>query len=272
MEKAPISLAVLSGKGGVGKSNISLNLGIALNDLHQNILLVDCDFGLANIDILLGIAPTACLQDLFLRGSYLSDIIFPIPHAFDHQKLDLIPSASGMSTITDLDMDSRAILSEKINAAANNYDVILLDICAGISPTVLGLGSRADMRLVIITPEPTSLTDGYALMKVMESTSGIRDFHIVINQAESELMAMETYTHLSAVCEKFLGFKPAYLGSISYDPQVSASVIQQKPFLRAAAKSVAAQNCRAMAASLLQHCLGMNKAPDAPALSEMETI
>ena len=270
MQKAPVSLAVLSGKGGVGKSNMSLNLGIALNDLRQNVLLIDCDFGLANIDILLGIAPSACLQDLFLRGSYLSDIVFPLNHAMGPQKLDLIPSASGMSTITDLDMESRTILSERINAVADDYNMILLDICAGISPTVLGLGSRADCRLVIITPEPTSLTDGYAMMKVMDNTTGIRDFHVIINQAESEMMAMETYKHLSAVCDKFLGFKPSYLGYVSYDPTVSSSVIQQQPFLRAAPKCTAAQNCRDVATTLLQHCLAMNKASAAPALKEHE--
>ena len=270
MEKSPVSLAIVSGKGGVGKSNLSLNLGIALNDLRQNVLLVDCDFGLANMDILLGIAPKACLQDLFLQGSNLSDIIVPVAHTLGLEKLDLLPSASGMSTITELDMDSRTILCERINAQTDAYNMVLLDICAGISSTVLGLASRADMRLVIITPEPTSLTDGYALMKVMENTTGIKDFHIIINQAESELMAMETYSHLTAVCDKFLGFKPAYLGNIAYDPAVSTAVVHQQPFMRTAPKCVASQNCRELATTLLHRCIALNKPPKTPALLENE--
>lgn len=172
-----LSVAVLSGKGGVGKTNLSLNLACALYQAGFKNLLMDCDMGLANLDVLLGITPEGNLQDALLGDARLSDVLYPLePKGFD-----VLPAASGVPELNDMRPDLRDMLLERLEPVLGKYDYIFMDLGAGISETVQTFAAMAAMRIVIITPEPTSLTDSYALIKVLNSRFGMRDFMVLVN-------------------------------------------------------------------------------------------
>ncbi len=243
MSNTTLSIAVLSGKGGVGKSNLALNLCYSLHQRSHTVLLMDCDMGLANMDVLLGIAPESHLQDILLSNKNPREILMPIGPQ-NSGGFDLLPANSGMSGLTELDPAALEILRNSINPVAVDYDFLVLDIGAGISPTALGFGAMAVMRILVVTPEPTSLTDGYALMKVLSNKHGITSFHILVNQVESSQEGKRTFNRLSAVCEKFLQFTPTYLGHIRLDNQVTAAVRKQRPFIELYPNTPASLDCK----------------------------
>jgi flagellar biosynthesis protein FlhG len=245
-----ISLSILSGKGGVGKSNLALNICYALHQMKHPVLLIDCDMGLANMDVLLGIAPQQHIQDILISNRNPAEVLVPIGVA-GGSRFDLMPANTGMAEFVELDAGARALLREKINPLASNYDFVCLDIGAGISATAIGFSAMTTLRIVIITPEPTSLTDSYAVMKMLSARHKVRDFHVLVNQVESAAEGKQAYNRLSAVCKRFLGFSPAYLGEIRSDRNVTEAVRKQKPFMQLSPLSPAAVDCMA-AANVLQ--------------------
>ena len=246
------SIAVLSGKGGVGKSSIALNLGCALARLGHDTLLADCDMGLANIDILLGIAPQHHMQDIILNGIPIEDVLFSLNDLTNgNARFDLLPANSGISELAELDETSCSILCEQINTIAPTYKTIILDIGAGISRMALDFARRVDRRLLVVSPEPTSITDGYALMKVLCTEHNVRSFHVLVNMADSVAEAKDTFGRLALVCEKFLDFSPQYAGMIANDNAVSRAVIHQKPFIIDAPRSKAALHCSDLAEEVI---------------------
>ena len=247
--KTTVSFSVLSGKGGVGKSNLALNLCYCLHQLGNTVLLMDSDMGLANIDVLLGISPDGDIQDIFLENKSPSDILVPIGPS-GTEGFDLLPANSGMAAFADLEAEARNLLREKLNPLADRYDFFALDVGAGISPTALSFGAMTTVRVVVITPEPTSLTDSYALMKVLSATHDITNFHLLVNQVESHAEGKQTYNRLALVCERFLGFRPEYLGPVRSDRMVTESVRKQKPFSQVNPKSPASEDCMKIAEKL----------------------
>ena len=164
-----LSVAVVSGKGGVGKTNLALNLGYALHKAGHPVMLMDCDLGLANLDVLLGLAPDKTLQDMLQPGVTSAEVVLPIePGGFD-----FLPSASGVPELIDLDEDLQRLLFSKLTSIIGSYEYLLMDLGAGISRTVLSFAAMAQERLVVITPEPTSLTDGYAMIKVLQDRKSV---------------------------------------------------------------------------------------------------
>lgn len=245
-ENKAVSLSIVSGKGGVGKTNIALNLGYALHKGGHKVLLMDCDLGLANLDVLLGLTPEKSLQDLLVPGTEPSSVVVPIePNGFD-----FLPSASGVPELIDLDEDLQAMLFERLNELIAQYDFLLLDIGAGISRTVLRFASMTQERMVIITPEPTSLTDGYAMIKVMNSEHGIDNFQVTVNMAGSEQEGRVSFDRLHAACERFLGLDLHYAGTIRQDSAVSQAVIRQTPLLKQAPGSDAGRDILQLAVRL----------------------
>ena len=245
-----ISLSILSGKGGVGKSNLALNICYALHQLGHPVLLIDCDMGLANMDVLLGIAPQQHIQDILISNRNPSEVLVSIGLPSNNAKLDLMPANSGMAEFAELDTGARSILRDKINPLASKYDFLCLDIGAGISATAIGFAAMTALRIVVITPEPTSLTDSYAMMKVLTSRHNVQDFYILVNQVESPAEGKLTYNRLSAVCKRFLGFAPAYLGEIRSDRAVTEAVRKQKPLMQISPLAPAAVDCMAAAQNL----------------------
>ncbi len=256
MGATTLSIAILSGKGGVGKTNIALNLSYALYRAKQRVLLMDCDLGLANLDVLLGVTPTVGVEQMLLADANVRDICLDIePDGFS-----FIPAASGTSGLGDYDSALRSLFVEKLNPFAKEYDYLILDVGAGINHAVQSFAVLAAVRVVVVTPEPTSLTDSYALMKVLSTKHGVRDFYVLVNQAESPEEDKAAYGRLAAACEKFLGFTPKRLGAIRYDPAVTDAVRRQKPLLQVSPGAKAAKDVIAAAVRLHRLRLDMESA------------
>lgn len=245
-QNTTLSVSILSGKGGVGKTNIALNLGYCLYKGNHSLLLMDCDMGLANLDVLLGITPEGNLQDIMDSGADPRDVIV----ALDKGGFDFIPAASGVPELVDMDEEMRLTLMNKLSKVFKSYDFLFLDLGAGLSPTVLSFASMSAMRLVVITPEPTSLTDSYALIKVLATQYNVRDFHIVVNMFESESEKKEAFSRLSAACKKFLDLDITYLGAIRHDKSLPEAVRRQTPLMKLAPKSKAGQDIFTLARKL----------------------
>jgi flagellar biosynthesis protein FlhG len=246
-ENKTLSISVASGKGGVGKTNIALNLGFALRELNQTLVLLDADLGLANLDVLLGLSPEKNLQDL-LGDATAESIVVPLAK----DGFVFLPSASGVAELVEMDEDVQAMLLSKLDALFRQYDFLLLDLGAGISPTVLSFAAMPQERIVIITPEPTSLTDSYALIKVLCTQHQVRNFQIIVNMAESDKEAKQAFKRLSQACERFLNLPLSFLGTVHRDPMVTESVRHQVPLMKFAPTCQAAQDIREIAAKLVE--------------------
>ncbi len=236
--RSALSVAILSGKGGVGKTNLALNLSYALFRAGHRVLLMDFDVGLANVDVLLGLSPEKNLQDLFRPGVTAEEVMLEV----ENGGFDFLPAASGVPELLEMDDDMREILFQKLNAAFGNYDYLMLDLGAGISQTVLSVAAMSHLRVLVVTPEPTSLTDSYAVIKVLFTQYGISDFHILVNQVEGPNDTKATFGRLSAACQHFLGFAPILLGGVRADPALPDAVRHQVPLLRHAPRCPAAQD------------------------------
>ncbi|MBR3663297.1 MAG: MinD/ParA family protein [Desulfovibrio sp.] len=248
-----LSVAILSGKGGVGKTNISLNLAYGLYHLGFKPLLMDCDMGLANLDVLLGITPEANLQDTLMGKAQLTDVLYNLePNGFD-----VLPAASGVPELNDLKPEMRDILIDKLEPLLSAYDFIFMDLGAGISENVQTFAAMSAMRIVIITPEPTSLTDGYALIKVLNNRFGMQDFMIIVNEAASAKEAQSTYDRLKTACLHFLHVEPVLLGFVHRDSKLPEAVCHQKALLLYAPSCQAARDLSSLAGKLQKVRLSM---------------
>ncbi len=241
-----LSVAILSGKGGVGKTNLALNMSYALFRAGHRVLLMDFDVGLANVDVLLGLSPEKNLQDLFRPDVTAGEVMVPV----EEGGFDFLPAASGVPELLEMDDDMREVLFQKLNTSFGGYDYLMLDLGAGISQTVLSVAVMSHLRVLVVTPEPTSLTDSYAVIKVLHTQYGITDFHILVNQVDSPADTKATFTRLSAACQHFLGFSPELLGGVRADPALPDAVRRQIPLMRHAPRSPAAQDILAGAVKL----------------------
>lgn len=251
MINTTLSVAVMSGKGGVGKSNLALNLGYALSRGGFPLLLMDCDLGLANLDVLLGITPEGNLHDVILSDTPAGDVIHPISE-LGKGHFDILPAASGVPELAEMNADMRDLLLRRLEPELAKYSMVLLDLGAGIHSTVQSFAAMAAARLMVMTPEPTSLTDSYALMKVLHAKQGISDFLVVINEVESEAEEKTTFQRLTMACEHFLGFTPTLLGSVRRDPKMPEAVRRQTPLLKLFPNSPASQDILKIAQGLLR--------------------
>ena len=231
----PLVFSITSGKGGVGKTNLAVNLACCLAKAKKRVLLLDADLGLANVDVIMGITPPHNLFHLFNEGMPLEKILYPTEYGFT-----ILPAASGVSDMLALNPGQKANLLESMDSLEEELDYLIVDTGAGINDNVLYFNLAAQQRIVVLTPEPTSLTDAYALIKVMRQNHQVNHFKILINMAQDEKTAKEVYTRLYKACDHFLtGVSLDYLGHVPRDPAVRASVIEQKPFCVAAPSSPA---------------------------------
>ena len=227
-ETTPRALTISSGKGGVGKTNLVANLAMGLQYRNKNVLVFDADMGLGNVDILLGLAPKFNLQHVLSGEKTIEEIIVEGPGG-----IKILPATSGVQELTQLDKEARLVLVEELDRISAHYDYLLFDTGAGISSNVTYFCCAAQEVILIVTAEPTSLTDAYALIKVLNQKHDQKRFRIVLNTVKSEREAREVFRHLLAVTDRFLNsVSLEYYGYIIYDPSVSKAVRQQKPFLQ----------------------------------------
>ncbi|TKJ42246.1 hypothetical protein CEE37_00790 [candidate division LCP-89 bacterium B3_LCP] len=240
-------IAITSGKGGVGKSNISINLGICFQRLKRRVLLVDADTNLANIDILLGLSPKYTLGDAVIGGQFLTDILLSGPEG-----LKILPASSGITELVGLDEVVADRLDNAMAQLESGQDAVILDTGAGISPTVVQFASGADEVIVVTTPEPTAITDAYATIKVISSRNPALKFHLLVNFAKNRQQAEEVARKIQLVVENYLTVKINTLGFIPFDAHVPQAVARQKPFVLTNPHCPASLNINLIARKLLR--------------------
>lgn len=220
-------ISITSGKGGMGKTSTTVNLGLALVNSGRRVLLLDGDLGLANINILLGFKPGKTLHQVIRGEARIDDVIVSDPSG-----LDIIPAASGIPELTYLSEEERTVLIEEFEDLAGRYDYVLVDTAAGIGDNVLYFNGAAEQIVVVVGPEPTSITDAYALIKVLYQKTGRRKFGVVVNRTPVGSDGRSTFNQLAKATDKFLNVQLNMIGALTDDSSVSEAVISQRPFLQ----------------------------------------
>jgi len=217
-------IAVTSGKGGVGKTNLSVNLGVALAQMGKRVALLDADMGLANVDILLGLSPEFNLSHVLAGEKTLDDIMLKGPAG-----LKVIPASSGIQQMSELSTAEQAGIIRAFSEIDQNLDVLIVDTAAGISSSVVNFARACQEIIVVVCDEPTSLTDAYAYIKLLNRDYGLSKFHIVTNMVQSAQQGQQLFTKLTKVTDRYLDVSLSYTGAIPFDEYLRKSVQKQKP-------------------------------------------
>jgi flagellar biosynthesis protein FlhG len=228
-------IAVTGGKGGVGKSNVSVNLSLALAELGRRVVLMDADLGLANIDVLLGLTCARNISDVLAGDCTLSDVLVNGPGG-----IKIVPASSGTQHLTQLGPLEQAGLINAFSELSSQLDVLIIDTAAGISEQVVAFVRAAQEILLVVCDEPTSITDAYALIKVLNSRNDVYRFRILANMVRSEHEGQHLYNKLTRVSERFLEVALHYVGSIPFDETVRKAVQRRRPLYEAYPRSRAA--------------------------------
>ncbi|MBN1636957.1 MAG: MinD/ParA family protein [Deltaproteobacteria bacterium] len=223
----PQILSVTSGKGGVGKTSIVVNLAVILASMGKKVLVLDADLGLANIDVMLGLTPKYNIKHVLDGQCRLEEILLEGPHG-----MKIIPATSGIQELVDLSYEQQLSLVNTLDYFDEDMDYLFVDTGAGISRNVMYFNAAAQRIIVVVTPEPTSITDAYALIKVLRNQYGIKRFNLIINNVLSKMEGDEVAKKLTLVCGRFLGDVALdMLGSIPHDSNFSECIKGQKAFV-----------------------------------------
>ncbi|BHH83388.1 MinD/ParA family protein [Desulforhopalus sp. 52FAK] len=215
--------SITSGKGGVGKTAVVANLAYNLASMGKRVLILDADLGLANIDVVFGLSPQYNLNHFFSGEYELQDIMVEGPHG-----IQILPAGSGVQNFIKLDAQQKMRLLDGLDAMHNHFDFVLIDTEAGISENVTYFNTAAQEILVVTTPEPTAITDAYALMKLLSTQYHEKKFNLVVNQIRNEDDALDVYRKLTMVANRYLDISIDYLGSIPEDRQMIDSIRKQR--------------------------------------------
>jgi MinD-like ATPase involved in chromosome partitioning or flagellar assembly len=248
-------IAISSGKGGVGKTSISTNLGIALAKLGAKVCILDADTGLANINILLNLRPEFTIEHLLNGEKSIDEIMLTGPNG-----IKIVPAASGISECAELNQAQHQVLSQALSQLESRFDYLLIDTAAGIGETVLEFLASAQYCVLVISPEPTSLTDAFALMRVMKRKNLKQPIYTIVNRAPSPQKANEVFRRFSAAAKKYLQTRIGFMGSVAEDPMVSSAVCLQTPLIIAQPQSPASQ-CIQTLATRIDNKLVASKKP-----------
>jgi flagellar biosynthesis protein FlhG len=240
------TIAVASGKGGVGKTNVVANLAIALKKLGKDVLIMDADLGLSSIDVLLNVAPRYTIQHVLNGEMRLQDILIDGPKG-----IKILPASSGVQELTALNEFQRLRMLEEFDSFDCNVDVLLIDTAPGISENVAFFCIAAQEIIIITSQEPTALTDAYALIKVLCTRYQEKEFFIIVNSVKNSQEGFEVFRRLSLVTERFLNISLDYLGYIPCDTNVQEAVKAQKAFVEIYPNGLAARQISEIAAKVL---------------------
>ncbi len=240
-------ITVTSGKGGVGKTNVTINLAIALSEQGQRVIILDADFGLANIDVLFGIVPQYTLLDVIRDRKNIQEVLTEGP-----RNTKFISGGSGVEDLVKLDRQQIARFVENMAMLDKMADIIIVDTGAGLSENVMSFVTAADEVLLVTTPEPTSITDAYSLIKMVTNRDRTKMIRVIVNRSESSEEANDVLNKLLLVADKFLGIRLEAAGYILHDESVVKAVKQQQPFSLLYPKSQAARNIREISDGLIK--------------------
>ncbi len=244
-------LTVTSGKGGVGKSNTSINLAIQLRKMGQRVVILDADFGLANIEIMFGLIPKYTLSDVIYKGKNIKDII-----TWGPMGVGFISGGSGITQLANLTTDAINYIVQSLSQLEDLADIIIIDTGAGISPAVMQFLIASSEILLVTTPEPTSITDSYSLLKSLSQniyfSKQMTQVKIISNKVDSDGEGKLLYNKLSMVIEKYLRIKTSFIGAIPNDNQISKAVMQQVPMSIQFPTSKASRSYELIARNLMQ--------------------
>lgn len=245
-------IAVTSGKGGVGKSNTSINLALCMRRMGKRVIILDADFGLANIEVMFGVIPKYTLADLMFNGRELDEIIMEGPEG-----VGFISGGSGIANLSNIDTDDIKKVVNKLSELEQLADIIIIDTGAGMAPSVLEFLAASPEIILVTTPEPTSITDAYALLKALNFYPGFsRDntkIRLVANKVLSAKEGSTLFDKLNSVVLQFLNVDLEWLGCVPQDNCISKSVMKQKPVSMMYPNSAAAKAYSDIAARLLEN-------------------
>ena len=245
-------ITVTSGKGGVGKSSVSINLALQFRKQGKSVIIFDADFGLANIEVMFGAIPKYNLADMIFRGKTFKDIIVEGPEG-----IGFISGGSGINGLGNMNKDQVQYLVFKLKELETLADIIIIDTGAGISDTVLEFVVSSSEVLLVTTPEPTSITDAYALLKTLNARASFdkdyTEIKVITNRVSSYEEGKNLYNKLEVVVSKFLKINLKFLGIIPMDGNMSKAVMQQKPISTAYPNSVATGAFEKLATALLNN-------------------
>src|SRR6185369_6770948 len=250
-EKRAQTIAITSGKGGVGKTNLSVNLASVLAAMRRRVVLLDADLGLANADILCNVQPRFNLAHVVAGQRQLSEVLTPTPAGFS-----LIPGASGLAKMADLSKSDRRRIITELEAVDETADALIIDTGAGIGRNVLSFTSTADHVVIVTTPEPTAITDAYAVLKVLvrcgtssgrAAANGSGRISVMVNMARNRDEALQVHERIASVARQFLKTDVAFSGYVVTDAAVQQAVRKRAPFVQQYPNSAAAQCVQAWA-------------------------
>ena len=232
-------IAVSGGKGGVGKTNVSVNLAVGLAKSGKSVMLLDADLGMANVDIMLGIQPTYDLHHVITGQCTLEEVIFKGPYG-----LNIVPASSGIGKMGDLTVEEQASLIRAFGDLSMDVDVLIIDTAAGISNSVISFTKAAQEIVVVVCDEPASITDAYSLIKVLSKEHGVKNFQILPNMVKDLEHGKKLYKKLVNVADIFLDVSLGFIGSIPMDDKLKQAVRRQSAVVQSyphSASSIAFQ-------------------------------
>jgi len=235
-------ITVTGGKGGVGKTNVCANLGVAMSMLGRRVMILDADLGLANVDVLFGLQPRLNLSDVVRGDHSLEEIILDGPAG-----VRIVPGASGLSEMIDLTPAHHAGIVNAFSGVSEDLDVLLVDTAAGISDSVLRFAEAAHEIVVVVCDEPTSITDAYAIIKLLSTERNVTTFRILTNMTRRGGDGTKLFQKLSRVTDRFLHVTMEHAGSVPFDERVWRAVQQQTPFITAFPMSTASAAIKKLA-------------------------
>jgi len=231
------AISITSGKGGVGKTTITCNLALSYAKKGKKVLILDGDMGMANVDIMFRRRAKYCILDLVTGEQSIDEVMVSLT-----ENIDLIPGGSGFTELQNLSQLEKHILLEQINTLGNTYDYLLIDTAPGIDSNVLYLNSAANEVCIVLTPEPSSIADSYALIKVLHQRQALNRFTLVCNKVKNDKEGLALYKKISEVVDRFLVVSLDYAGSLPHDPLITRSTRKQELILNQYAQSDAAQS------------------------------